>query len=334
MSTDWIAALLGQPLPAAGERTVINGRPLINDGKVLRDEGLIDDEQAQTRDAFAFKWEQRGTYSSPAMRETMRAWLRERYGDFSETVAFNSGETPTVLDAGCGAGFSGSLALKELLGSAQYVGADISTAIDIAAETIRPLAKASFFVQANLMSLPFAASSFDLVFSEGVLHHTPSTRDAFLVLSRLLKPGGAFAFYVYAKKGPVREFTDDLLRAAVSDLSPAEAWKQLMPLTKLGKALGELDVSIDVPENIPLLGIPQGRIDIQRLFYWYVCKAYYRPEYSLDEMNHINFDWFMPKYCHRQTPEEVKTWCLDAGLTLERMKVEEAGITVIARRLA
>jgi hypothetical protein len=49
-------------------------------------------------------------------------------------------------------------------------------------------------------------------------------------------------------------------------------------------------------------------------------------------MNHINFDWFAPRYSQRQSPEEVRAWCEKAGLRIERMKVEDAGITVVARR--
>jgi SAM-dependent methyltransferase len=173
--------------------------------------------------------------------------------------------------------------------------------------------------------------SFDIVFSEGVMHHTPSTRETLLALARLVRPGGLFAFYVYNRKAPAREFTDDHIREQIADLDPQAAWDALMPLTRLGKALGDLDVELDVPEAVDVLGIPAGKINLQRFFYWYVCKAYYRPEFSLDEMNHINFDWFMPKYCHRQTPDEVRAWCGQAGLTVERLKAEEAGITVLAR---
>ena len=113
-----------------------------------------------------------------------------------------------------------------------------------------------------------------------------------------------------------------------------ETWDRLMPLTKLGQALGELNVEIDVLEDVDVLGIPRGKINVQRLFYWHVCKAFYRPDLTLEEMNHINFDWFTPKYSHRQTPEEVRTWCEEVGLVIETMKKEEAGITVVARRPA
>lgn len=55
-------------------------------------------------------------------------------------------------------------------------------------------------------------------------------------------------------------------------MSPDEAWTAIEPLTKLGIALGEMDVEIDVPTNIDVLNIPAGKINLQRLFYWHVLK--------------------------------------------------------------
>ena len=49
-------------------------------------------------------------------------------------------------------------------------------------------------------------------------------------------------------------------------------------------------------------------------------------------MNHINFDWFRPLNCHRHTPEEVKGFCDRAGLEIEHFNVQEAGITIVARK--
>ena len=48
------------------------------------------------------------------------------------------------------------------------------------------------------MNLPFADGAFDVVYSIGVLHHTPDTKWAFLSLSRLVKPGGRIAIWVYS----------------------------------------------------------------------------------------------------------------------------------------
>ena len=51
-------------------------------------------------------------------------------------------------------------------------------AVDIARESISAFAGESLFLQCDLMELPFPAQTFDLVYSEGVLHHTPSTEAA------------------------------------------------------------------------------------------------------------------------------------------------------------
>jgi arsenite methyltransferase len=331
VTVSWKNGLLGGAAVSA-EAFVRNGRTYRMSDGLLRDLAVADEGQAQTRSTFSFKWAKRDTYQSPAMRAAIGSWLAERYGDLLATLEPGRGDPPIVLDAGCGAGNAASLLFASHWQDIRYVGVDISDAVDIARETIEPVAPESMFMQADLMALPFEDGAFDVVLSEGVLHHTPSTRHAIHATARLVKPGGLYAIYVYAKKSPAREFTDDHIRALVSGLTGQEAWDRLMPLTKLGQALGELNVEIDVPEHVDVLGIPRGKINIQRLFYWHVCKAFYRSDLTLDEMNHINFDWFTPRYSHRQTPDEVRAWCQEAGLTVDGLRTEEAGITVIARR--
>ena len=49
-------------------------------------------------------------------------------------------------------------------------------------------------------------------------------------------------------------------------------------------------------------------------------------------MNHINFDWFRPKNCHRHTPEEVIHFVSTSGLELEPVSIEDSGITVVTTR--
>ena len=288
--------------------------------------------QAQTRDAFAFKWSLRDTYESDAVKAHTRTWLVDRYcgGDPAVLDAWFSGERKILLDAGCGSGFSALILFAERLRIVDYLGVDISSAVEVARQRFKEADLPGDFLQADLMSIPVPDGSVDIVFSEGVLHHTDSTERAIHSLARKLKRGGRFAFYVYAKKAVLREFTDDHIRRVLQGLTDEQAWKALEPLTRLGIALGKLGVEIDVQEDIPLLGIKKGKLDLQRFIYWNVCKLYYRPEYSLDEMNHINFDWYRPLNCHRHTPEELTAWVQAAAMRIERMKVEEAGITVVA----
>mgnify|MGYP007077439015 CR=1 FL=1 len=58
----------------------------------------------------------------------------------------------------------------------------------------------------------------------------------------------------------------------------------------------------------------------------------YRTDLTLDEMQHINFDWYAPKNAHRHTPEEVRQWCHELNLIIEHEKVELSGITIIAKK--
>jgi hypothetical protein len=75
-------------------------------------------------------------------------------------------------------------------------------------------------------------------------------------------------------------------------------------------------------------------MDLQRFFYWHVAKAFWRPDMTFDEMNHINYDWYAPRNAHRHTEAEVRDWCAASGLEVVRNRVEEAGITVVARKQA
>jgi SAM-dependent methyltransferase len=290
--------------------------------------------QSQTEEAFGFKWARRDTYESPAVQETVREWLFDRYcgGDPNVLDSWLLGDRKVIVDAGCGAGHAALLFFGERLREHDYLGIDISSAVDVARARFAERGIPGEFLRADLATIALPPGSVDLLFSEGVLHHTDDTGGTFRHLAHALAPGGRFAFYVYIKKAVLREFSDDHIRGALRALSDEEAWTALESLTKLGVALGKLGVTLDVPEDIPYLGIRKGPIDLQRFFYWNIAKLYYRPDWTLDEMNHINFDWYRPLNCHRHTPDEVQGWCRDAGLEIERFKVEEAGITVVARR--
>jgi arsenite methyltransferase len=331
---EWFAPLLGlEDLPAVGSTVELRGKRYVLDGPVLRAEAVVSAEQAQTADAFGFKWHQIDSFESdPALRRT-REWLLERYGDAGNAEWWEDyGDEPVLLDAGCGAAVSSLALFGSRLQRVRFVAADISNAVDVAVKRCAEREVSAAFLQDDLTTLPFEPGSIDVVFSEGVLHHTDSTRNALQRIAALLSPGGRFLFYVYRKKGPIREFTDDYIRGLLQSLSPEDAWKAVEPLTRLGVALGELGVEVEVPEDVELLEIPAGRYDVQRLFYWHVAKAFHHPDLSFDELNHINYDWYAPANAHRQTAEEVRAWCDEAGLEIERERVEEAGITVIARR--
>jgi arsenite methyltransferase len=301
--------------------------------KALKKQQAHSEAQEQTKKAFAFKWEKQDTYASEPVKKASKRWLFERYceNDPTRLDAWLAGERKIILDAGCGSGYSALLFFGKHLKKHDYLGVDISNAVELAKERFQEYGYPGNFLQLSLLDLPFPDESVDIIFSEGVLHHTDNTGKAIAYLAKKLKKGGRFLFYVYKKKAVIREFTDDYIRRQLSQMTNEEAWEALKPLTKLGMALGQLKVKLDVPEDIPLLEIKKGAIDLQRFFYWNIYKAYYHSEFSLEEMNHINFDWFRPLNCHRHTKEEIVDFCENARLLIEHINVQKAGITVVAQ---
>ena len=334
LTPQWLNDYLGISAPQEGDSFELAGQRFVNRDGIVRSQAILSAAQGQTEETFGFKWKKRDTFDSEVSLARMRSWLVERYGDLaSANWLAEHGDYPLVIDAGCGAGMSALELFGSLVPRIRYLGVDVSTAVDVAAERFAERGLQAAFMQADISNLPLTPGSVDLIFSEGVLHHTDSTKLALLALARLLKKGGRLMFYVYRRKGPVREFTDDYVRNRLQDLTPQQAWEAVEPLTQLGISLGKLNAEIDIPNPIDLLGIPAGRINVQRLFYWHVAKIFYHTDLSFDEMNHINYDWYAPANAARQSPEEVREWCTEGGLKIEREVVEDAGITIIATKV-
>jgi len=289
-------------------------------------------KQDQTGNAFSYKWKKRDSYESEEFKIKTKKWLLERYckNNPDKLKIWLKGEPKIILDAGCGAGWSALLFFGKLLNDHEYLGVDISDAVDVAKARFEENKIKGDFLQCSLIDLPVEDKKIDIIFSEGVLHHTDSTEESLKHLSKKLKKGGRFLFYVYKKKAVIREFTDDYIRESLKNLSDDDAWKALESLTKLGMILGNANLEIDVEEDIPYLGINKGSYDLQRFFYWNICKLYYDENLSFEIMNHINYDWYRPLNCHRHNPEEIIKWCKESNLEIEHMDVQEAGITVVA----
>lgn len=60
------------------------------------------------------------------------------------------------------------------------------------------------FIQTNLFAPAIKPQSMDLVISNGVLHHTYNTKNAFMSISRLVKPGGYIIIGLYNHIGRLR----------------------------------------------------------------------------------------------------------------------------------
>jgi len=295
----------------------------------------IDDaKQQQTSRCFSYKWAKRETYEGNSVKQKAYHWLVERYfgsdEERSRFLAENKGKK--ILDAGCGSGFSASVLFGKELNDMSYLGVDISDSISTAQERFAELNIRGDFIKESITTMKLN-EKFDIIFCEGVLHHTSNPFDSFENLVSHLNVDGIIMFYVYKKKTPIREFVDDFIRERLRLMDDEEAWTKLIPLTKLGKSIGDLNAEIEVDEDIELLDIRKGKYDLQRLLYWFFIKMYYDKDVSIERMNHVNFDWYRPLNCYRFQPEEVERWLRELNLHKARFVVEEAGISVVAKRV-
>ncbi len=98
-----------------------------------------------------------------------------------------------ILDAGCGTGLLTLALLKTIDFPMQVVALDLSASSlvtakrAVAEETGR--IRETCFTQANVLALPFANNSFDLIMTSGALEYV-SLRDGIEELARVLVPGG------------------------------------------------------------------------------------------------------------------------------------------------
>ena len=294
---------------------------------------MPDKNQSQTAETFGFKWSLRDTYESDRMKIKMKNWLIEKY--FGSKVAHNRAienfKGKAMLDAGCGSSMSALLLFEDVLNEMYYLGVDISDSIDVARQRFAEKEIKGDFLKGDITSMKLH-KKFDIIFSEGVIHHTSKPFETFKNLVYHLEENGKIMFYVYKKKAPVREFCDDFIRDKIKLLSNEEAWAKLIPLTKLGKSLGDMNQEIEIEEDIELLEIPKGKYNLQRLFYYYIMKVFYDKNFTITEMNHINFDWYRPLNCYRFEPAEINNWIKRCYLKEERFVVDDSGITVIARK--
>ena len=122
---------------------------------------------------------------------------KARRGVFANLLDEQLGRPARVLEAGCGTG-----QLSNFLGMGwgrTVIGADLCLNSLRLAKTFRDRCSIenAHFVQMNLFCPPFPDATFDLVISNGVLHHTSDPEGGFHAIARKLKPGGHVIIGLY-----------------------------------------------------------------------------------------------------------------------------------------
>lgn len=188
-----------------------------------------------------------------------------------------------VLDAGCGGGRYCKVAAEA---GAIVTGADHSSAVEKASKLCDHL-DAVKLVQADLKKLPFETESFDFAFSIGVMHHDVETRAVFDAVSRMVKPGGRMAVWLYRKNTWWQEALNSFLRRRTTKMKT----EKLEPWCRFGATLGGIPLvkqSLSKVVNFSTHPVRENRI----------CDT---------------FDWYAPEFQHHHTTDELCGWFQDAG---------------------
>jgi SAM-dependent methyltransferase len=207
-----------------------------------------------------------------------------------------------VLDAGCGGGRFSDIALEA---GAEVVAADLSSAVD-KNRAIHLKHPRFLVVQASITDLPLRHEAFDLVFSFGVLQHTPDPAATFRALAPFVRPGGRIAVDVYAAHPKQTLHWKYLLRPLTRRMDDQRllAWiewatPKLMPLTR---ALRSVPVAGKALTRLVPLKIHDG-----------ILRGEFPPEEEVRLAVLETFDAYSPAYDRPRSRRTVERWLRDAG---------------------
>ncbi len=256
--------------------------------------------------SFGFQWHryQKTQLDNDQLRESERHFLAKtalRPEDLKGKL---------VLDVGCGMGRFAEVATRW---GARVVGVDLSAAAEVAAKNLADREFTAF--QADVFALPFAPESFDVIYSIGVLHHTPDCEAAVKALDKYLKPGGLLVVWLYSGYNKWYRFSD--------------FWRRYTHKMKPERLHGILKVAVPFFYNlnqglkrVPLVGPPAAGA----IHHVFPVNRQKDPEARMLD----TFDWYSPKYQSKHTYEQVFKWYEAMGM--EDMRVGDISIAVRGRK--
>ena len=191
----------------------------------------------------------------------------------------------SALDAGCGTGIFSIIFANH--GAGKVTGIDISEG---SLGTARSLMEKfqldnTEFQQQDMLNLPFADSSFDIVWAWGTVHHTTDPYGAISQLIRVLKPGGSLLLAVYTRTRLT--FLHEIIRKTLVR-TPRKSW------TLLSKILA---------------------VFLSPVVYFFKKREKSRKGEKLEE---LILDWYFVPIRHYYKPEEIREFLEKQGFVIEK----------------
>ena len=249
------------------------------------------------QDTFTDQWDEvqedelSFTYSEEELVELNReVWLKWLRGSRQE-------EVKSILDVGCGGLGREALVLQEVAGGdAEVFGIDLSFGLLRSSEAYK-LRPGIHFVVASLFNLPFRPSSFDLVYSEGVIMMSFSTAEAFRSIASYVRKGGYLFVWVYG-------LDDHLIRRGAKGVLTRinyTAEGVLRPLiSRSPKELRDAFFGVASTALHPLT----------------LMRVRHKGRWKLKNTNHLLRDLLSHRYAHRHSYNEVLEWFDDLGFKI------------------
>ena len=246
--------------------------------------------QQRTKQLYGLQWNR---YRIVRAEEDLATFLLKTG---LQTDAFSG---KLVLDGGCGMGRYARVAAS--LGAA-VVGMDLSQAAVAAQDMTAEFAPHVQIIRGDLLRPPLPSGRFDLVYSIGVLDHTPDPKAAFLELAKAVRLGGRMAVWVYQKQSPVVERIMAAHRAVarrlpVSMVERLSRWS--VPVGGLKRRLMGSSSRLIQRVGVALHALTIG------------VSMHPDPEVRACD----TLDWYAPRFVSHHTPDEVQGWFAEAGFT-------------------
>jgi SAM-dependent methyltransferase len=190
-----------------------------------------------------------------------------------------------------GIGFGQSCVILEELTNNEIFGIDLNLSVIENGEAISKMPFVNVVI-ASLFKIPFPKDFFDIVYSNGVLHHTFSTRSAFHSILRYMNKQGMIYIWLYILEGRFynlkripRDFLERYARPIIA--------------------------------RLPLL--LQNMIIYPAAIVHYFSERKALPTFSFKNALHGQRDEWTPLYAHHLSIISVIEWFQEAGLTYKLM---------------
>lgn len=139
---------------------------------------------------FYSKYPCGGEWEKGDARHELLPWMLEAF-------EYDKHDGELLLDVGCGTGID---LLRYTKGGAKVIGIDLSEKpLKIAKQNIKEIGDVPSLIRCDLENIPLNDGTFDMIYSNGVLHHTPNHEEGIREILRVLKPDGKSVILLYHK---------------------------------------------------------------------------------------------------------------------------------------